>query len=89
MTPSARPGNGTVKAGRPTLEEIERRKARALEVATDLFVSKGYAATSFIEIAAISGVASGTLYHHFGDKEQMFRRVVLTADDSRPVRPVL
>jgi AcrR family transcriptional regulator len=83
------PRKAAGKPGRPTAAEIERRKQRALEVAADLFVRQGFAATSFVEIAAEAGVASGTLYHHFGDKEQMFRRVILAVDDTRPARPTL
>ncbi|MFC4595635.1 TetR/AcrR family transcriptional regulator [Sphingobium tyrosinilyticum] len=78
-----------VKAGRPHAKEIERRKAKVIEMATELFVTKGYAATSFVEIAAKAGVATGTIYHHFGDKEKLFRRVVMAPDDSRPPIPML
>ena len=63
-------------AGRPTPAELERRKLRVLEVATDLFVEQGYAGTSFVEIARAAGVGSNLIYQHFGDKEQLFREVI-------------
>jgi AcrR family transcriptional regulator len=64
------------QAGRPTLAELERRKVVVLEVATDLFVTNGYAQTSLVDIAKRAGVATRTLYQHFGDKEAIFREVI-------------
>lgn len=77
-----RQGSGTRKAatsnaaGRPTLAEIERRKENVLVIATELFARQGYAETSLAEIARQAGVATRTLYHHFGDKEELFREVI-------------
>ena len=68
------------QAGRPTAAELERRKERVMEVATELFVSHGYAATSLVDIAKGAGVATRTLYQHFGDKEALFRDVVFARD---------
>lgn len=68
------------QAGRPTAAELERRKARVMEVATELFVSRGYAATSLVDIAKGAGVATRTLYQHFGDKEAMFQDVIFARD---------
>lgn len=68
------------QAGRPTAEELERRKARVMEVATELFIERGYAATSFIDIAKAAGVATRTLYQHFGDKEAVFEEVIFARD---------
>jgi len=68
------------QAGRPTAAELERRKARVMEVATELFVSNGYAATSLVDIARGAGVATRTLYQHFGDKEALFREVIFARD---------
>jgi AcrR family transcriptional regulator len=64
------------RAGRPTIEELERRKARVMKVATELFVHHGYAATSLVDIAKAAGVATRTLYQHFGDKEAIFGQVL-------------
>lgn len=68
------------QAGRPTADELERRKARVMEVATELFVERGYAATSLVDIAKSAGVATRTLYQHFGDKEAIFREVIYARD---------
>ncbi|MDG2002213.1 MAG: TetR/AcrR family transcriptional regulator [Novosphingobium sp.] len=68
------------QAGRPTAAELERRKARVMEIATELFVANGYAATSLVDIARGAGVATRTLYQHFGDKEAMFREIIFARD---------
>ena len=75
------------QAGRPTAAELERRKALALDVATDLFVTRGYSATSLIDIAKGAGVATRTIYQHFGDKEAMFREVVFARDTGSVIVP--
>lgn len=75
----ARRGADTPKknsAGRPTAEEMERRKAVIMQEATRLFLAQGYAATSLLDIGRAAGVASRTLYQHFGDKEAIFRDVM-------------
>ncbi|HEX7819324.1 MAG TPA: TetR/AcrR family transcriptional regulator [Sphingobium sp.] len=77
-------------AGRPTAQELERRKARVMDVATQLFVEQGYAATSLVDIAKEAGVATRTLYQHFGDKEAIFREVIFARDVGQAVeRPTV
>ena len=68
-------------AGRPTAAELDRRKALVMDVATELFVERGYAATSLVDIARGAGVATRTLYQHFGDKEAIFREVIFARDE--------
>jgi TetR/AcrR family transcriptional repressor of mexJK operon len=78
------------QAGRPTATELGRRKALVMQVATDLFVERGYAATSLVDIAKSAGVATRTLYHHFGDKEAIFREVIYARDSGGAVeRPAV
>lgn len=72
-------------AGRPTAAELERRKSRVMEVATALFVERGFAATSLVDIARGAGVATRTLYQHFGDKEAIFREVIFARDASAAI----
>ena len=68
-------------AGRPTASELDRRKALVMDVATALFVERGFAATSLVDIARGAGVATRTLYQHFGDKEAIFRDVIFARDE--------
>jgi len=77
------------RAGRPTADELERRKLRVMEVATDMFVSRGYSATTLLDIAKKAGVATRTLYQHFGDKEAIFREVIFARDTAIISVPVL
>jgi AcrR family transcriptional regulator len=49
---------------------------RILAAAWSLFASEGYAEVSMQEIADAAQVNKATLYHHFGDKEQLFVDVV-------------
>lgn len=77
------------QAGRPTATELARRKAVVMDIATELFIENGFAATSLVDIAKGAGVATRTLYQHFGDKEAIFRDVIFARDASERVeRPV-
>ncbi len=82
--PAQRPFN---QAGRPTAAELERRKALVMDVATHLFITQGYAATSLVDIAKGAGVATRTLYQHFGDKEAIFREVIFARDEGQAIEP--
>lgn len=55
----------------------EATRASLLDAARRMFAQKGYAAASTPEIVAASGVTRGALYHHFADKEALFRAVVV------------
>ncbi len=43
------------------------------------FVARGFAATRLDDIARRAGVAKGTIYLHFKDKESMFEELIRTA----------
>jgi AcrR family transcriptional regulator len=57
-----------VLQGQSTREALVR-------AARELFGSKGFAATSTEEIVTLAGVTKGALYHHFADKDTLFRAV--------------
>ena len=42
----------------------------------DEFIARGFAATRLDDIAKRAGVAKGTIYLHFKDKESMFEELV-------------
>jgi AcrR family transcriptional regulator len=50
----------------------EDRREMILDVATEVFLSEGYAATSMSSIAAKLGGSKGTLYNYFKSKEELF-----------------
>ncbi len=61
-----------------TAEPIDVR-ARIMEEATRLFVTRGYHGISMREIAEAVGVSKAGLYYHFKDKEDLFI-AILTAN---------
>ena len=80
------------KAPKPALPEVappkplssraaraaERRQA-IIDAALDEFVARGFAATRLDDVAKRAGVAKGTIYLHFKDKESMFEELIRTA----------
>ena len=53
-------------------EKSERSRALILEAALDLFSRQGYRGTSIRDISKAAGVSTGSVYHHFKDKEALF-----------------
>ena len=56
----------------------ERRQA-IIDAALDEFIARGYAATRLDDVAKRAGVAKGTIYLHFKDKEALFQELIRTA----------
>ena len=72
MAGPARRGSG----GRPTREEAVRRDARLLDVATKLFMERGFDCTSIDAVAETAGVSKPTVYARYHDKRDLFTAVL-------------
>ncbi|MBR4474153.1 MAG: TetR/AcrR family transcriptional regulator [Oscillospiraceae bacterium] len=58
------------------VKSAEERKNEILDVAEQLFASKGFDQTSTNDIINEIGIARGTLYHHFKSKEDILDAVI-------------
>lgn len=57
-------------------ERSERSRAAILEASLQLFSHRGYGATSIRDIAGAARVSTGSVYHHFKDKEAIFQSLL-------------
>jgi len=86
---------------RPDLSRGDAKRRAILDVASEVFLAQGYAATSMSEIAATLGGSKGTLYNYFRSKEELFSAFITdtcqgpamaifdqlpTADDGKSMR---
>lgn len=74
------------RASPPASSEVSNRAARAaerreaiIEAALDEFIARGFAATRLEDVAKRAGVAKGTIYLHFKDKESLFEELIRSA----------
>lgn len=51
-------------------------RAALVAAARELFATRGYQAVPADEIVRAAGVTRGALYHHYADKQELFRAVV-------------
>ena len=59
------------------MSENENTKAKILEVAGNLFLTKGYEETRISDIInGLDGLTKGAIYHYFDSKEDIFNEVV-------------
>jgi AcrR family transcriptional regulator len=57
-------------------------KEKIIAAGLQLFASKGLAATSIQDIAALAGISTGLMYHYYESKEDLFHELAETAVDS-------
>jgi len=71
-----------------TLTKGDLTRQKLLEAAMELFGTKGYHATSVVEITMRAGVAQGTFYIYFASKLEIYRALVdkLTREVRRAIR---
>jgi AcrR family transcriptional regulator len=62
----------------PNMRERSRRETRRrlIEAGKKLFARRGFARTRAADISREAGVAVGTLYVHFSDKEELLREIL-------------
>ena len=78
----AKTSAGPASSRKPTSNRAERaaeRRGAIIEAAMDEFIARGFAATRLDDVAKRAGVAKGTIYLHFKDKESMFEELIRTA----------
>jgi AcrR family transcriptional regulator len=71
-------------------ERSERSRTAILDAALEMFSHQGYRATSIRDIAGKAGVSTGSVYHHFRDKEALFSTLLQTfwAASEKPEFPL-
>ena len=57
-------------------EKSDRSRRQLLDAALQLFSHRGYRATTVRDNATEAGVSVGNVYHHFSDKEEIFRTLL-------------
>lgn len=57
-------------------ERSERSRNQILDAALKLFAHRGFGATSVRDVAEAAGLSKGNVYHHFPDKESIFRALL-------------
>ena len=55
---------------------METTKEIIIEKAYHLFLSRGFGAVSVNDICVATGLSKGALYHHFSNKNELFKAVV-------------
>lgn len=82
MGPAEQGEKGQTRSSRRQ-EASEARRQAILDAALDIFAVEGFAAARLDDVAARAGVAKGTIYLFFRDKEDLFEQIILGA--AKPV----
>ncbi|UNK18162.1 TetR/AcrR family transcriptional regulator [Paenibacillus sp. N3/727] len=59
-----------------TTDKALRKRDLILDKAKELFIQRGYAATSMDELVRYIGVSKGSIYYHFESKEELFLQLL-------------
>lgn len=57
-------------------KKINKTYQKIIKAALPVFASKGFNETTLDEIVKIAGVGKGTIYNHFKNKEDLFRKII-------------
>ena len=60
----------------PSSVQTSKRRDELLQIAAELFATKGFKNTTVRDIADAAGILSGSLYHHFDSKESMVDEIL-------------
>jgi AcrR family transcriptional regulator len=71
------------------LSKGERTRQAVMQAAYELFLERGFAATSMRQIAERAGLALGGIYNHFPNKEAIFSELILDRHPYRQVLPIM
>ncbi len=74
---------GTRRTRGPSLEKTAQTRHAVTRAALDLFLANGYRNTRISDVAARAGVAKGTVYLYFPDKQALFAGVIGEVLDQR------
>lgn len=61
------------------LTDLNSPRGRLQQASAKLFKEKGFAKTTVRDIAASVGIQSGSIFHHFKNKEQILKTVIIDA----------
>lgn len=81
-TPPVKKRSATRKVG----SNGSKTKETILRISTELFAKEGFDRVTMRDIASASSVTMPTIYHHFGDKEKLYREVERTSYGSMKER---
>src|ERR1700736_4669410 len=71
-----------MSTGQARAEQAARTRSELITAARRLFAVQGYAETGTEDIVTQAGVGTrGALYHHFADKQELFKAVFETVQD--------
>jgi AcrR family transcriptional regulator len=74
-------GQRTAAARSKRVQQGETTRGVLIDTAQRLFAERGYAGTSTADIVTAAKVTRGALYHHFRDKEDLFRAVLEATEE--------
>lgn len=57
-------------------KEYYAKRLEIIRIAATIFKQKGFDATTFSDIAALTGLDRATLYYYFGDKQEIFKEAI-------------
>jgi len=76
---STGPNRSAAEAGAGRAARAAERRSSIIDAALDEFTARGFAATRLDDVAKRAGVAKGTIYLHFADKEALFQELLRSA----------